>query len=76
MTKRRKPRLKRCPFCKGKASLWKDYDGYFYAGCVGGICGVSPYTSGQPTEQEAADTWNYRAVRKRRKISCDTLQSI
>ena len=63
----RKIRLKRCPFCKCKASLWKDeHDGYFYAGCLGNFCAISPWTSGQPTEQEAAETWNYRAKLKRR----------
>ena len=65
--KARKPRLKRCPFCKGKASLWKEYDGYFYAGCLDNFCGVCPSTSGQPTEQEAADTWNYRAKLRRKE---------
>ena len=62
----RKPRLKRCPFCKQKASYWKDYDGFWYVGCVTGFCGVSPSTSGQPTLQEAADTWNDRATMRRK----------
>lgn len=66
-TKRKKPRLKRCPFCKGKASVWKEDDGFYYAGCRYGFCGVSPYTSGQPTEKDAVDTWNYRPKMKRGK---------
>jgi len=62
MRKSRKPRLRRCPFCKGKASLWRDYDGFWYVGCRDGFCGVSPMTSGQESAEEAARTWNYRAV--------------
>ena len=57
-------KLKRCPFCGQRASLWKDDDGFWYAGCREGFCGVSPCTSGQETKREAAETWNIRARRR------------
>ena len=53
-----KKRPRQCPWCKQKGQSWQGEDGFWYVGCNGGFCSVSPRTSGQETEEQAIEIWN------------------
>ena len=54
-------KLKPCPFCGGKASIWgKDYN-IKVAGC-NNIFGCGAEGGMACTEREAADKWNRRVT--------------
>lgn len=54
------PKLKRCPFCGGKATLAKCLGAYTVE-CLKGHCVVDVRTIEYATASAAADAWNERA---------------
>ena len=51
-------KLKRCPFCGGKARLTYNRYGSHYVQCDNVSCGIKPVTWIYTTEEEAVEAWN------------------
>ena len=57
----RKPKLKRCPFCGGRAVA-----GRYETGCVNELCAAMPLVIGRPTVFTLM-RWNQRAPNRRKR---------
>lgn len=57
-----KEKLKRCPFCGGKARQYVSVLGYYHVYCPSSNnCEVHPETHFFKTSKEADEAWNRRA---------------
>lgn len=62
MSTTRKPRLKPCPFCGGKAELSRDWNDMYVVQCSNlSMCGAPPRTWYAATRAAAVRAWNTRA---------------
>ena len=69
--------LKPCPFCGGKAELFKGKFGFWHVKCGGRPeCSVLPLTNSASTESEAIAAWNARAERTCRLIRHGSLANM
>ncbi len=59
-------KLKSCPFCGGKASMYIAYDDGYYVCCDECGCGLPVYN----TEEEAIKIWNQRVADAGKTLTC------